>query len=186
MRYILTKKYIEVAMKYRHISELGPDSIQKWCEEMEQKPQGEILDEDSLVFIMCSRNEEKMKKDKTLISLINNSDTMLSLMNKRIKEVHTYTVENSVLMFFAYMIDRPGIAVEYMNYMQYKCWKHGIRHVNMELLSEYILPMCMFSKDTLHEMWEKQKFISSNQRGLLNMLDFPCYMESIKTIEEKS
>ena len=108
-----------------------------------------------------------------------------AILNERVKSSHTYTLELSVLVFFGAILDRPGIVVQYANYMQYKCWQHGIKHVDMESFSRYIFPMGFFSEDTLHEMWEKQKIIPKDGGALANMLDHPEFMESIREIKEK-
>lgn len=166
-------------MKYRKEIELGPDAIQKWCEELDSKPKREMSEEDAELFIKIKLREGKINNDPYDERML-----AMTLMYRRIKQFHTFTASNAVLMFMGCMIDRPGIAVEYCNYMQYKCWQHGIKHIDMEAFGRYIFPMGFFDEETLHEMWEKQKIIPKDGGALGNMLDYPEFMESIREIKE--
>ena len=107
----------------------------------------------------------------------------VAILHDRIKGCHTYTIENAVLLFLGSVIDRPGIAVQYANFMRYKCWQNHIKHVDMKNFSRHIFHAGLFTENTLCEMWDKQKFISENDRGLVNMLDYPYFMQSIKEIK---
>lgn len=167
-------------MNYRKETELGPDAIQKWCEELDRKPKMEMSEEDTKIFVEIKLREDKINNHPYYERML-----AMTVMYIRIKQFHTFTASNSVFMFMGCMIDRLGITVEYCNYMQYKCWQHGIKHVDMESFSRYIFPMGFFSEDTLHEMWEKQKIIPKDGGALANMLDHPEFMESIREITEK-
>ena len=167
-------------MNYRKEIELGPDSIQKWCEELDRKKKCEMSEEDTELFIKIKLREEKTNNDAYYEKML-----AMTLMYRRIKQFHTFTASNAVLMFMGCMIDRPGITVEYCNYMQYKCWQYGIKHIDMEAFGRYIFPMGFFDEETLHEMWEKQKIIPKDGGALGNMLDHPEFMESIREIKEK-
>lgn len=167
-------------MKYRKEIELGPDAIQKWCEELYRKKKCEMSEEDTELFIKIKLREGKINNDAYYEKML-----AMTVMYRRIKQFHTFTASNAVLMFMGCMIDRPGIAVEYCNYMQYKCWQHGIKHIDMEAFGKHIFPMGFFDEETLHEMWEKQKIVSKDGKGLGNMLDHPEFMESIREIKER-
>lgn len=171
-------------MKFRKETELGPDAIQKWCEELDSREKVELSPEDAGILIKLAVNEKALNSDPEFEKNLNEWNAT-AILNKRIKEFHTYTASNAVLMFLGCMIDRPGIAVEYANYMQYKCWKHGIKHIDLLVFSRCILPHGMFSMETLREMWDKQKIIPKDGGSLANMLDHPEFMESIRDIKEK-
>lgn len=171
-------------MNYRKEIELGPDAIQKWCEELDRKPKKEMSMEESDVFIRCTAYESNISHDPECQKLLKGWNAA-AILNDRVKSFHTYTVELSVLVFLGAILDRPGIVVEYANYMQYKCWQHGIKHINMSVFSKHICPMGFFDEETLHEMWEKQKIVSKDGKGLGNMLDHPEFMESIREIKER-
>lgn len=166
--------------KFRKETELGPDSIQKWCEELDSKEKCEMSKEDTEIFFKIKLREDRINNDQHCKTML-----AMSITHNRIKQFHTFTANNAVLMFMGCMIESPGIAVEYCNYMQYKCWQRGIKHIDMETFSRCIFPMGFFSEDTLREMWDKQKIIPKDGGSLANMLDRPEFMESIREIKER-
>lgn len=169
-------------MEFKHQKDLGPDAIQKWCEELDREPKRILTREESKTMIICTMNEEEIRNDKDFGSLLGKWNGV-SILHERIKNCHTYTIENAVLLFLGSVIDRPGIAVEYTNFIQYKCWQYHIKHVDMKSFSRHIFPAGLFTEESLHEMWDKQKYISDTERGLLNMLDNAYFMQSIRNIE---
>ena len=171
-------------MNYRKETELGPDAIQKWCEELDSKPKMEMSQEEEDIFLRCKAYESNIRHFPECQKMLKGWNAA-AILNERVKSSHTYTLELSGQVFFGAILDRPGIVVQYANYMQYKCWQHGIKHIDMESFSRYIFPMGFFSEDTLHEMWEKQKIIPKDGGALGNMLDHPEFMESIREIKEK-
>lgn len=170
--------------KFRKETELGPDSIQKWCEELDSKEKCEMPQDDAVILLKIQTNEKNINNDPNFKDLLTGWNAT-AIIHNRIKQFHTFTANNAVLMFLGCMIESPGIAVEYCNYMQYKCWQRGIKHIDMETFSRYIFPMGFFSEETLREMWDKQKIIPKDGGSLANMLDHPEFMESIREIKEK-
>lgn len=170
--------------KFRKETELGPDSIQKWCEELDTKKTETLSQKDELFLRRFIPEEKEIENDPEIKRLLGGWNAA-AIMYSRLKKFHTYTVNNAVLVFMGCIMNSPGIAVEYCNYMQYKCWLYGIKHINMDILKKRIFPMGFFSEETLHEMWEKQKIIPKDGGGLANMLDHPEFMESIREIKEK-
>ena len=65
-----------------------------------------------------------------------------------------------------------------LNYIQYRCSKHCVHHVDMKALSTKIIPDGFFTKEVLSEFWDIQKFVSE-EGHFLNMLDYPQFAESI-------
>lgn len=173
-------------MNYRKETELGPDAIQKWCEELDRKKTSNEYYGYDIHFLRHSKCENDIEK------IYNSGDKEgfnrwygAPIFYERIKKYHSFTATKAVMMFLGLFFERPGMVVEYCNYMQYKCWKHGIKHIDMLSFSVFICPEGFFSEETLHEMWEKQKIISKDGGGLANMLDYPEFMESIREIKEK-
>lgn len=126
-------------MEFKHQKDLGPDAIQKWCEELDRKPKRELTPEEGKTLFMCMINEPHYRTDKNFESLLGKWNGV-AILHDRIKENHTYTIENAVLLFLGSVIDRPGIAVQYANFMQYKCWQYHIKHVDMKSFTRRILP----------------------------------------------
>lgn len=168
--------------KFRKETELRPDSIQKWCEELDGKERREMSQEETESFIKVKLNEEKINKDPEFNKLLTGWNASAIMFN-RIKQNHTFTINNAVLVFMGCLIESPGIAVEYCNYMQYRCWAYGVKHIDMEAFGKYICPCGFFSEETLREMWDKQKIIPKDGGSLANMLDHPEFMESIRKLK---
>lgn len=172
-------------MEYKYEKDLGPDSIQKWCEEMDKLEREPLTQEEAKTYIVCTMNQDKINKDKGFNDLLGKWNTV-SILHNRIKAFHTYTIDNASLLFLGSLIDRPGIVVQYTNFIQYKCWQHGIKHVTMNAISKVIMPWGKFKKEDLQTMWDKQKYIPANKNsGMLNMLDNMLCMISIKDIKAK-
>lgn len=170
-------------MKFRKETELGPNSIKEWCQELDIKKKEELSQEDELFLRRFIPEEKEIENDPGIKKLLGGWNTA-AIMYNRLKKFHTYTVSNAVLVFMGCIMNSPGITVEYCNYMQYKCWLYGIKHINMDILKKRIFPMGFFSEDTLREMWDKQKIIPKDGGSLANMLDYPEFMVSICEIKE--
>lgn len=161
-------------------NELDRESIQIWCEQLEQC-KTELMDKETAqCFINLCIIERKNKPEEDKIKELIEEDGMSLLIRKRVKAVHTYELTDYATLFLSILCDRPGIAVQMMNYIQYKCWKCKRKTVNMKVMAE-IFPFSSFSMNDLQRMWDKQKFITYSGTTA-NMLDFPEYMESIKNI----
>jgi hypothetical protein len=172
-------------MEYKNEKDLGPDSIQKWCEEMDKKPRSALTQEQAHIIVLSTINEESIAKDPKVEELYDEWNA-IGLLYKRIKYCHTYTIEKAALIFLSCGIDSPGNSTQYANFLQYKCWQLGIKHIDMKALIGRILPGGFFTKETLDEMWEKQKYISDEKfPSLRNMLDNARFMESIRDIKVK-
>lgn len=160
--------------------ELDRESIQIWCEQLEQcKPEG--MDEETTRFLLKMYNIERTHiLTKDMLNQAVEENGMALLIRKRVGAIHTYELTDCAVLTLSCLCDRPGIAVQMMNFIQYRCWKCRRKTVDMEVFLE-IFPGTFFSMKDLQFMWDKQKFITGN--GITaNMLDFPEYMESIKNI----
>ena len=172
-------------MEYKYEKDLSFNSIQKWCEEMDKLERVPLTQEEAKTHIMCTKNQDKINKDKEFNNLLGKWNAV-SILYNRIKSCHTYTIDNASLLFLGSLIDRPGIVLQYTNFIQYKCWQHGIKHVTMNAISTVIMPWGKFKMEDLTLMWEKQKYIPSDKnKGMLNMLDRMYCMLSIKDIKAK-
>ena len=76
------------------------------------------------------------------------------------------------------MSDRPGVAVIYANYIQYKAFKKGIKKVGIQDIA-MMMPFGVFSKDTLTQAWDLQKY-PGDHPGSDNMLDYRTAQETIE------
>lgn len=158
--------------------ELNDSSIQEWCEKLDKCPRREMTKEETAMFLTCCFHEKDMPKHPELKKYLEESG-MESLIYKRVKKIHTYSMEISVVIFLASICESPGMAVEYINFLQYQCKKLDIKHINMEIFASKIFPDGIFRKQDLMEMWDEQKVLFKDH-GLLNLLDFPSCMKSIE------
>lgn len=138
-------------MIYLHEKDLNFNSIQKWCEEMDKLEREQLTQEEAKTHIVCTMNQDKINKDKEFNNLLGEWNAV-SILHNRIKACHTYTIDNASLLFLDSLIDCPGNVVQYTNFMQYKCWRHGIKHVTMNAISRVIMPWGKFKKEDLQTM----------------------------------
>lgn len=161
-------------------NELDKESIQIWCEQLslcKPQPMSHKLCECFLKLSLMEK--EDVTEDTDFTELIEN-DFIAALVSRRAEACHTYRLGKYATLFLAILCDRPGFAVQMLNYIQYKCWKYRMKDVDMTSLSIFF-PFGFFSIQDMEKMWDKQKFLDQSGHAL-NMLDFPEYMESIKNI----
>ena len=121
--------------------------------------------------------EPKIEADTNTFKKMLGGWNGVSIVYRRLA-MHSYTMSKAAMLACGGMVDSPGEAVILLNYIQYCCSKHRIHHVDMKALSTKIIPGGFFTKESLSEFWEKQKFVSE-EGHLLNMLDCPRFAESI-------
>jgi hypothetical protein len=169
-------------MEFKHQKDLGPDDIQKWCEDLDRKSKIEINDTQRRLLSIFKMNHEIvgnfLNAHKELSSQFDYTSFLINLIEKNF----TFKIDYPSALIMSTLIDRPAIAVMYAYFLQYKCFQYKVKEVNIETLKDIFLWEGVFSEEVMHEMWDRQKFIS-NDRQLLNMLDYPQYMESIRNID---
>lgn len=154
------------------------DGVEKWAEWLDSQPKAtRLTDEQERAFFLTTLKEERIDSDPKALSILEKGNQNgASAFYTRVKAFHTYEVSPSLALFVGMLIDSPGKAVIYANYLQYKACKMGKKKLGLEEIS-YIFRFGFFSEDTLREAWDRQK-----HRGLGNMLD---YVDAQKSIEIK-
>ena len=170
-------------MKYKSYKELNSSSIEEWAKELDCEQKRELSGEESQAFMTMALTEKEVEKDKDYEMLLQGWNGV-ALLHKRLL-IHTYTMTKAAKICCGMMIASPGEMVMMANYIQYRCHLHKIKHVDMRALSEKIMPMGWFDKETLSTFWDKQKYESESGQ-LLNMLDNPEFGLSIMKIQIKS
>lgn len=177
------KKKKNMEMKYKSYKELNSSSIEEWARELDVCPKRELTSDESYAFMRMGLLEKEIEKDKD-----KDFDNLLkgwngvALLHQRLL-IHTYTMTKAAKVCCGMMINSPGEMVMMANYIQYRCHRHKIKHVDMRALSEKIMPMGWFDQDTLRNFWDKQKY-ESESKQLLNMLDNPEFGLSIMKLED--
>lgn len=177
----LIEKNCNMENKFKSHKELSETSIEEWAKELDACEKRILEPEEYHVFMVMRQNEKAVEddKDKRFESLLNGWNGT-NLIHRRLL-LHSYTMTKAAKLFCGMLINSPGEMVMMANYFQYKCHLHHIKHIDMRALSEKIMPMGWFSRDTLQQFWDKQKYVSEDGR-LLNMLDNPEYGKSIREI----
>ena len=170
-------------MKYKSYKELNSSSIEEWAKELDCEQKRELSGEESHAFMTMALTEKEVEKDKDYEMLLKGWNGV-ALLHKRLL-IHTYTMTKAAKICCGMMIASPGEMVMMANYIQYRCHLHKIKHVDMRALSEKIMPMGWFDKETLSTFWDKQKY-ESESGHLINMLDNPEFGLSIMKIQIKS
>lgn len=84
-------------MEFKHQKDLGPDAIQKWCEELDKKPRPALTNEEARVLITCTMNEKEIANDPKVDELYDGWNAV-GLLYKRIRHCHTYTIEKATFI----------------------------------------------------------------------------------------
>lgn len=159
--------------------ELPPqDGVEKWAEWLDSQPKNTRLNNEQMnIFIAMSMKEEDVEKDSKALNIVaSKQQNYASMFFNRVKSCHTYTISVAVAIFMSTLINRPGEAVIYSNYLQYKAYKMGKKKMTMRDIA-FIWPYGVFSQETLHQAWDRQKYAGCYASNLLD------YYEAQKTIE---
>lgn len=164
--------------EYKSYKELGSDSIAKWAAQLDVAERIEMTEEEAGVFLGMKRHEAEVERDRdgSFAGLLSGWNGV-NLIYKRL-QLHSFTMSKAAMVYCGFVIESPGEAVMMLNYFQYRCFINETKHVDMNALGTRIMPMGWFSKDVLREFWERQKYVTEDNR-LANMLDNPEFGSSI-------
>lgn len=161
---------------YLKEKELTQNSIEQWCQKLEKCPKRPMNYREIIKYTYYLKYEESQ-----WVADEDEQRSMSEIIRRRLWEYHTYDMTKAATCFLGNICDSVGIAVMYLNYIQYKCRRHGFEKIDMATLVCTIMEGELFTDQTLREMWEQQKFIPNNAgTALQNMLDAKGCMESIR------
>lgn len=167
--------------KYKSYTELNKESVEWWAKALDEEKKEYLPKETVELFLAASLSEQAFEEDKDgSFSKLLGKWNSVSIIQKRL-QYHTFTMGKAAILIAGMLVSTPGEVVIMLNYFQYRCHLRGIKHIDMKNLSIYMIPDGWFSKDTLYQYWEKQKFVSKDN-SLANMLDYPLYAKSIRTL----
>lgn len=167
--------------KFKSYTELVSDSVEWWAKALDEEPRIEMSDDQMKVFSSMFLHESEVEADEdgAFAGLLGKWN-VTTIIHRRL-QCHTFTMSKAAILACSMLATSPGQVVIMLNFFQYRCHLHGIRHIGMRELGFKIIPHGWFSESTLSKYWDKQKF-SHPKDGLLNMLDYPQYAESIRTV----
>lgn len=168
--------------KFKSYTELGKDSVEWWAKALDEEVKNPLTQDESEIFLASTVAEKEMEEDKDGgYSRLLGQWNALSIISRRLA-LHTFTMSKAAIWACSVLVSTPSEAVIMLNYFQYRCHRRHIKHIDMKSLGLHIIPDGWFSRDILYQFWDKQKFVSPDG-ALLNMLDYPEYAESIRTIK---
>lgn len=135
------------------------DGVEKWAEWLDAQPKNTRLNNEQMdIFIAMTMKEKDVETDSDALRLVApKQQNYASMFFNRVKACHTYTVSVAVAIFMSTLIKRPGEAVIYSNYLQYKAFKMGKKKITMYDVG-CIWSFGFFSQETLHQAWDRQKY----------------------------
>ena len=167
--------------KFKSYTELGKDSVEWWAKALDEEKTERLQKDDSELILILSLNEPEVEQDSDgMFQQQLGGWNTVSILHSRLK-MHTFTMSKAAIWACSVLVSTPGEAVIMLNYFQYRCHRRHIKHIDMKSLGLHIIPDGWFSRDILYQFWDKQKFVSPNG-ALLNMLDYPEYAESIRSL----
>jgi len=164
--------------KFNYIDSLDKitgNEIETWAMELDNDAKDYTNPEIGMNCTQCLLLEPKLVNNKDVEQLFNGGDFMATLINKRLKVLHTYTLSNAFHLFLSMLVKSPGEAVEYLNYLQYISFAKKINNFDMNIVCRDLFPMGFFSDEVLHKHWDAQKVRLSPD----NLLDHPSAGKSI-------
>jgi hypothetical protein len=133
------------------------------CEKMHNAIKIQMDEEESrlLITLILADNIELPEGEKPFL---------YKLIEKRINNCFTYTLDSRAIMFLCIISKNAGNAVMYMWYLQYWSHKKAIKHISLELFCE-IFPIGFISDSDLLEIWDGQKVDSDRTTNLVDYLE---------------
>lgn len=167
--------------KFKSYTELGKDSVEWWAKALDEEKTERLQKDDAELILMLCLNDPEIERDSDgMFHKQLGGWNTVSILHRRLK-MHSFTMSKAAVWACSLLVSTPGEAVIMLNYFQYRCHSRSIRHIDMKVLCQDMIPNGWFPKKTLEHYWDRQKFISPNE-ALLNMLDYPEYAESIRSL----
>jgi hypothetical protein len=86
---------------------------------------------------------------------------MYNLITKRIKICFDYQIKDIYLyLFLLDLCSSPGIAIMYLTYFQYWCFKNNVWKLDFDTFVQRIFPLGFWEDNDLHKVWENTKIHS--------------------------
>lgn len=105
---------------------------------------------------------------------------LMQVIEKRIKHCFTYSIKDEKLTFFLAIIsERVGIAIVYLWYLQFWCFKNDVREITIDIFCTQIFPKGFPHIDDIHGIWDAQK-VAREGTSSDNLLDYAKAGESIQ------
>lgn len=88
---------------------------------------------------------------------------LYALIEKRVKFAFQYKIDDArVILLISLVAKSPGTAVLYLWYLQYLAKRDKIEVISMDYFIETGFPFGFPTDESLHQIWDNQKFINGN------------------------
>jgi hypothetical protein len=111
-------------------------------------------------------------KDSEYVVPEDEKPLVYKILEQRISKLHSFTVDDRVLLYLSWECKSSGIGVMYCWYLQYKSKTLNIKHFTFEIFSE-VFRWGFPCQDELDKIWLKQKVNRVDFYDSDNLLDYP-------------
>ena len=167
------------------MKKLAPNSIELWAINAEKEfalSKRPMSEEETAVLAMVSPIEKSLTNRFLLEDALESNRVPIPracVFYNRVRTKHTYTVSGPLASFVGFVSKNFGEAVMYANYLQYKAFKQGKRHLDLNFFLTECFPDGFPTDEVLKKMWEAQK-VEFFEYGITDsMLDCVDGQESI-------
>jgi hypothetical protein len=128
-----------------------------FCKRFDELSRYPMNNETSQIFV-------KMMRSKNSDFVIQEADKsfIYKVIEIRISHIHTFEVDDRVLLFLSFLCKSAGECVMYIWYMQYQSKLKGVKIITFEIFTDIFA--CGFpSSEALQKIWKSQKVDTSNK-----------------------
>lgn len=176
---------------HRAMIQPGPQAIEEWAKLVIGAPKRELTLRESEAFIeYCIAENDLENKPEIIKGLEDGTYGYASVIWKRVKYCHSYTISVALCAFLGDIVARNfGICTMVVNYMQYLAYRCNKKSLNMQFFGMKVFPTGLPTDNAWQQLWDAQKvndeqMEAEDYRFSDNILDRPEFMQSIKMIGE--
>ena len=158
------------------------NNIEEWCKEVDKLPRRLFNGKEMGFLAELLFKEEVVDRRVDIHKLLEDKELgYASVIWLRVKYFHSFTISPSLALFLGDIVCNLGTSTMISNFLQYKAFRLGLKHITLSEFYIMIFPDGWISDEDWRKAWEWQKI---KDEGISdNMLDYPKYMESIKNIQ---
>lgn len=155
-----------------------PDSVENiFCKPLDQNGSIQKANENQMKIIFFGMTSPKSEID-AMYENFKNEYMLINILDSRLKMLGC-EVDKMSQILISISCETPGEIVMYSNYLAYKMKQLGIDSLDLEKTCTQIFPSGFFTKESLHEYWDKQKVNTKGNPGSDNLLDYSSACVSI-------
>ena len=154
---------------------LSDKAIEEWCIELDKRPRNTPMsEEDCETFVRIVFNKDRFDSDSNMTDDMRKLQATGIILNRL--PCFDYKMTNSAILVLSLFVKSPGEIVQYLTWIQYRCFKDKKKTVDVNYLSTKLIPFGGFSEKDLSETWDLNKVDGLDG----NLLDHYEYMDSIR------